>query len=146
MDLSKVVKEQRNTSHSKKVVHGGLSQLHSWFRQFSISDVRDRMTLKHVMLNTPPTPTRRNCRVESRRRRRCVLGLTYDNHNTCSLGACQNQMQGLQGRSKTSIRSMSGVYYTQRVFIVLYMPRSLSPMFFIVRCLPSTKCLYAYSS
>ena len=25
---------------------------------------------------TPPTPTRRNCRFESRRRRRCVLGLT----------------------------------------------------------------------
>jgi len=25
---------------------------------------------------TPPTPTRRNCRAESRRRRRCVLGLS----------------------------------------------------------------------
>ena len=34
---------------------------------------------------TPPMPTRRNCRVASRRRRRCVLGITHTFHSLATV-------------------------------------------------------------
>jgi len=54
-------------------------------RYWPVSTVRFKAAVTNAQY-TPPTPTRRNCRVESRRRRRCVLGLTQHSGVQASTG------------------------------------------------------------